>query len=169
MAATLTSWGTDGSLALSAPLTLPAPSTRPGRDRRRALALVPPVAPAQPSSRRRGMAPATTHPVRELAVRGTVHVTRAGRLAISLLVSTLLGGGIVLGVAMVNRPGAIASASTAPALPTVVVEKGQTLSEIARDHLPDLAIHQGVVALQQANGLSTDRIMIGQRLVIPKG
>lgn len=177
MAATLTSWGTDGSLALSPGVPRPVlPSRRPAAgDRRRGLSLVPPVGASPVGAPARGIRPAASAPVRpalrpaRTVASGAVHLTRAGRLAISLLVLALLAGGIMLGLAMADRPAVASAAPAAPALPTVVVRKGQTLSEIARDHLPGLAIHQGVVALQQANGLSSDRIMIGQRLVIPRG
>lgn len=88
-----------------------------------------------------------------------VRLTRFGRLVVAALVAA------VVAVLTVAAAGSFASAS-APAA-TVTVESGETLSQIAAERLPDLAIPDGVVAIQLANSLSSDHVYAGQSLVIP--
>ena len=48
-----------------------------------------------------------------------------------------------------------------------MVESGQTLSGLAESYLPSRVIGDGVAAIQIANGLSSEHVQAGQRLVIP--
>ena len=50
---------------------------------------------------------------------------------------------------------------------SVVVQHGQTLSEIAAVHLPGLPVGQGVVEIQLANSLNSLQVQAGQVLQIP--
>ncbi|MEO7751814.1 MAG: LysM peptidoglycan-binding domain-containing protein [Terracoccus sp.] len=93
------------------------------------------------------------------AARPTLRATRRGRLATSVLVAIAV---VLLALA---ASGTFASASVSPR--TLVVESGQTLSQIAATQLPDLPVSEGVIALQLANGLSTAHIHAGQSLVVP--
>jgi hypothetical protein len=47
------------------------------------------------------------------------------------------------------------------------VSRGQTLSQIAAQQLPDLPLRDGVAALQLANGLNASDIHAGQVLTVP--
>ena len=63
----------------------------------------------------------------------------------------------------------VTASSAAPVGPsaTVTVERGQTLSQLASVHLPQLSIAEGVAQLRLANGLNSSNVEAGQRLVIP--
>lgn len=51
---------------------------------------------------------------------------------------------------------------------TVTVAPGQTLSEVAARHLPDLPRGTAVSQIQRANGLSSMHVSAGQQLTIPR-
>ncbi len=125
---------------MSAPAAATAvPAWGPAPSRRRHLVLVPSGPEATP---------------REAA---RVTLTRRGRLVV---LTVLVGLVVALG-------WAVGGASAAPEGRTVVVEQGQTLSEIAATHLPGLSVQAGVVELQQQNRLATSHVHAGQELVIP--
>ncbi|MDN5794960.1 MAG: LysM peptidoglycan-binding domain-containing protein [Intrasporangium sp.] len=95
------------------------------------------------------------------APAGRLHVTRRGRVLLTLAVLALL--------ATAGLGATMAFAST-PAQPhTVTVQAGQTLSEIAVAELPGVAPHDAIVEIQVANSLSTDQVHMGQTLTIPAG
>lgn len=50
-----------------------------------------------------------------------------------------------------------------------VVLPGQTLTQIAAEHLPQLPVREAVVRLQLANNLSAPEVTTGQTLSIPAG
>ena len=86
-------------------------------------------------------------------------MTRRGRLVRT---------GLATAVALVltwTVVGVVAASAVTPHL--VTVTRGQTLSEIAAQQLPDLPVRDGVVAIQLANGLSTGDIHAGQVLTVP--
>ena len=88
-----------------------------------------------------------------------VRMTRRGRLVRS---------GLAVAAALVitwTIVGAVAAGAAAPHL--VTVTRGQTLSEIAAQQLPELPVHDGVVAIQLANGMSATDIHAGQVLTVP--
>lgn len=93
-----------------------------------------------------------------------VRLTRAGRLAMTVTVALLLAAVLTL---VVSGPGAAASGASQGR--HIVVQPGQTLSELAVAAWPDLAVHQGVVRIQRANKLASTQIFAGQALVIPAG
>ncbi|MCU1537795.1 MAG: Peptidoglycan-binding lysin domain [Humibacillus sp.] len=88
-----------------------------------------------------------------------VRLTRAGRLLVTLVVASTAA---LLGVGLA---GQLASAGSAPR--PVTVSAGDTLSQLAARELPALPIREGVIEIQLANQLSTDRITAGQTLLIP--
>lgn len=106
----------------------------------RHLALVPQLAPAQ------GV---------ESAV---MHITRRGRLARAVAIVLTIA---VLAVATVTM------VTPASAAIEVEVQPGQTLSEIAATHLPNVPLDRAMVAVQLENDMNSTHVQTGQRLVIP--
>jgi LysM repeat protein len=90
----------------------------------------------------------------------SLRLTRIGRLAISGAVALA-----ALAVAFVAFTGG--AAASAP-VETVTVQQGQTLSQIAAEHLSGVSIATGVAELQAANDLSSAQVQAGQSLVIPQ-
>lgn len=88
-----------------------------------------------------------------------MRLTSFGRLVVSVLAA------IVLALLLSTYAGSLASASGDAE--EITVQAGQTLSEIAAKHLPDLSIRDAVVELQILNGLSTSHIHAGQTLRVP--
>lgn len=88
-----------------------------------------------------------------------MHLTRRGRIVVALLVASVV---VVVAVILAGR---LAVASGEPHV--IIVQRGQTLSEIAQRELPQLPIAEGVVRLQVANGMSTPALLAGQTLFIP--
>lgn len=121
---------------------VPAPSRRPSRQSPPRLVLVP-----------------TGESVREAPQPG-LRLTRAGRLVLTSAV--LL---VTLAIAFVGLTGG-AAASSAPV--TVTVQQGETLSQIAAEHMGG-SVSAAVAELQLANGLSTAQVQAGQQIVIPQG
>lgn len=122
---------------------VPSPTRRPSRPCPPRLVLVP-----------------TGEAVRE-APQAALHLTRAGRLVITSAV--LL---VALGMAFIGLTGG-AAATSAPV--TVTVEQGQTLSQIAAEHMSGSSIATAVAELQLANDLSSAQVRAGQQIVIPQG
>lgn len=125
---------------MSAAAALQDPTALPwdGQPRRGHLRLVP-----SPTSGSTGPAP--------------VRLTRRGRLSVTL--STLL--------ALVVAVFALLAVLPADAGSEIVVQPGQTLSEIAVTHLPELTVDRAMVQIQRANGMNTGQVQAGQTLVIP--
>lgn len=90
-----------------------------------------------------------------------LRLTRTGRLVITSVI--LL---VALVIAVVGLTGG-AAASSAPV--AVTVEQGQTLSQIAAEHMGGTSIATAVAELQLANGLSSAQVQAGQQIVIPQG
>ena len=122
---------------------VPAPSRRPSRQSPPRLVLVP-----------------TGEAVRDVP-QPALRLTRAGRLIITSAV--LL---VALAIAFVGLTGG-AAATNAPV--TVTVEQGQTLSQIAAEHMTGSSVATAVAELQLANGLSSAQVRAGQQIVIPQG
>ena len=95
------------------------------------------------------------------APRPALRLTRNGRL---LLTSSVLL--IALVAAFVGVTGG-AAASSAPE--RVTVEQGQTLSQIASEHMTGTSIASAVAELRLANGLGSAQVRAGQQIVIPQG
>lgn len=90
-----------------------------------------------------------------------LRLTRAGRLALS---STVLM--LALVAAFIGLTGG-AAASSVPE--RVTVEQGQTLSQIAAEHMSGTSIASDVAELRLANGLGSAQVRAGQEIVIPRG
>jgi hypothetical protein len=95
------------------------------------------------------------------APRPALRLTRTGRLALTS--SALL---VALVVAFVGLTGG-ASATSGPE--RVTVEQGQTLSQIAAEHMGGSSIASAVAELRLANGLGSAQVRAGQQIVIPQG
>ncbi|WP_353950479.1 LysM peptidoglycan-binding domain-containing protein [Knoellia sp. S7-12] len=122
-----------------------------------------PVAPWRPQSRRRPQPRLVLVPTGESVpevVQPSLRLTRAGRLVLTSAVVL-----VALVVAFVGLTGG--AAASAPA-ETVTVQQGQTLSEIAAEHLSGVSIATGVAELQAANDLSSAQVQAGQTIVIPQ-
>ncbi len=91
-----------------------------------------------------------------------LRLTFAGQIVVAIVAALLV---FALAVAVTRVTGS----SAAPVGPsaTVTVERGQTLSQLASVHLPQLSIAEGVAQLRLANGLNSSNVEAGQRLVIP--
>lgn len=87
-----------------------------------------------------------------------VRITRRGRLALTLAtVMSLLV--VATAIAVWALPS---SAST-----QVVVEPGQTLSQIAATHLPQMPLDRAIVQVQVANDMNSLQVQAGQTLQLP--
>lgn len=122
-------------------VSMPAAPLR-GRRPQRHLRLVPPPAAHRPETRD--------------GVRLTVRGRRV--LVLAALATLLLAG---LGVSR-------ALAGSAPAADAVVVQSGQTLSQVAHAAYPSLPIWEAVVRVQQANDMNSLQVHSGQHLVLPR-
>ena len=87
-----------------------------------------------------------------------LRLTRAGRLALTVLITLLLSG-VALAV---MTPRAVSSPQR-----VVTVHAGQTLSELAATLMPEVTPAEGVARIQIANRLNSAHVLAGQQLVIP--
>ncbi|HOF63649.1 MAG TPA: LysM peptidoglycan-binding domain-containing protein [Dermatophilaceae bacterium] len=87
-----------------------------------------------------------------------LRLTRAGRLALTVLITLLLSG-VALAV---MTPRAVSSPQR-----VVTVQAGQTLSELAATLMPEVTPAEGVARIQIANRLNSAHVLAGQQLVIP--
>lgn len=90
----------------------------------------------------------------------TFRLTRFGRLVRTALLA------VVVSVAVMALWGGAAGAASPGQ--RVTVQPGQTLSQIAGQHLSELPVADAVVNLQLSNGLSSAQVHAGQELVIPE-
>jgi outer membrane murein-binding lipoprotein Lpp len=88
-----------------------------------------------------------------------LHLTRAGRLAITL---TVLVAAVVLAISLLSG-----GASATQIDHATTVESGQTLSEVAAAQLPQLPLADAVARIQVANDLAGSDVHAGQTLLIP--
>lgn len=103
------------------------------------------------------------------AVTGTVHHSSM-RLSVTPAVRRLMAlVGLVIVVALGGASvGSAAHAETASApVRQVVVQRGDTLSQIAVDEMPHLSVGEAIFRIQQANKMSTTQVSAGQTIVIP--
>lgn len=87
-------------------------------------------------------------------------LTRVGRAVVVSVALLLLVASAFIGWSGFST-GSVVPASD------VVVQPGQTLSEIAAVELPALSISEGVTRIQLANDLVSGQVTAGQVLVIP--
>ena len=101
-------------------------------------------------------------PVGAEASRTPVRVTRRGRLVLttSALLLCLTGVGV-------GAQAAIGGTS-APAYDTVVVQPGQTLSQIAQRAYPQMSVGNAIQRVQGANRLNGLQVFAGERLQLPR-
>ncbi|KYH43918.1 LysM peptidoglycan-binding domain-containing protein [Branchiibius sp. NY16-3462-2] len=120
------------------------PVDRPSRPQ---LRLVPDLPTAPP-------APRTVRPAAPL------RLTRRGMVAIGAIALTVT---VLCGLLVAH---AVAPAASGP--DSVVVQSGQTLSEVAHRALPQLPVREAVVRVQLANDLNSLQVSAGQTLLIPR-
>jgi LysM repeat protein len=112
-----------------------------------------------PSADRRGHLRVVAEGERRSRIRRVrLRITRRGRLTLTSTVGLLIA---VLAASLLGVTGP-AGASSA-----VLVQPGQTLSQIAAQQLPGVPLSQAVVDIQRANRLSGTSVAAGQELVIP--
>lgn len=117
---------------------------RPGRRPERARLVLVPTGDAVPAS-----------------PQPALRLTRTGRQVVS---------GSVLLVALVTATVGLTGGAAASSAPhRVTVEQGQTLSQIAAEHMSGTSIASAVAELRLANGLGTAQVRAGQQIVIPQG
>lgn len=118
---------------------------------------------AGPAPRRRDhlrvVRPGETAPAVHAQAEGRLTITRRGRLAVTLSVATLLV--LTVGAAAGLLPAAADGGEM------IVVQPGQTLSQIAVTHLPDLPMDRAIMELQLANNLNSLDVQAGIELQIP--
>lgn len=103
--------------------------------------------------------PGEVRPATEQGTHAMV-LTRRGRLALTLTVATV----VVLAIAAIlGMLPAAASGSH-----TVVVQPGQTLSQIAVTELPELPMDRAIVQIQLANQMNSLDVQAGTTLQIPQ-
>lgn len=123
--------------------------------------LQPPVRPS-----RRG----ATTPVRHLRlVSADEPPAHGGPLRLTVRARRLMAAAIVALAVAALAWGASTLAGGAAVPTTVTVSTGQTLSDVAARHLPDLPRGTAVSQIQRANGLSTMHVSAGATLTIPRG
>ncbi len=89
---------------------------------------------------------------------GTLHLTRRGRLAVTLSTLAVLALLPVILLTLVVPADAGAE---------VIVRPGQTLSQLAATHLPEMTQDVAIVQIQRVNGLSSSQLQAGQVLQLP--
>ena len=89
-----------------------------------------------------------------------LRITRAGRLAITLTIVVAVAAAVAIALFPGGAPASSADHAT-------TVQPGQTLSEIAAQQLPQLAVSDAVARIQVANDLTSSQVHAGQSLVIP--
>lgn len=89
-----------------------------------------------------------------------LRITRAGRLAITLAVVAAVAVAVAIAAFPSGAPAGSGDHAT-------TVQPGQTLSEIAAQQLPGLAVPDAVARIQIANDLTSAQVHAGQSLVIP--
>lgn len=120
--------------------------------------LVPVARPSRPDLRLVPDLPDT--PARAVQPAARLRLTRRGYLAVGLIVVALTAA---CGVLIAH------AAAPAPTGPTsVVVQSGQTLSEVAHHALPQLPVQEAVTRVQLANDLNSLQVSAGQTLLIPR-
>ncbi|MGB5950973.1 MAG: LysM peptidoglycan-binding domain-containing protein [Ornithinimicrobium sp.] len=85
-------------------------------------------------------------------------MTRRGRLALTMSSLMALVIAAVLALSMMGPASADSQ---------VVVQPGQTLSQIAASELPHLSLDRAIVDIQLANQMNTLHVQAGQTLTIP--
>lgn len=98
------------------------------------------------------------------AARGTVRLTRRGRLVV--LVAAVVA---VLAVGFFFASGSVATEEPGTPEPTRVVQvgAGDTLWDIAADIAPDGDVRAMVDRIEKLNALDSGMVIAGQELVVP--
>lgn len=129
----------------------------------------PAVRTGHPELRRSGAMPGRRDHLRAVpdlpagaGARPTAHITRRGRLLLTTLAMALCLTGGVTGAraAMGGTP--------APTYDIVVVQSGQTLSQVAHRAYPRLPVDNAIQRVQSANRLNTLQVFAGERLQLPR-
>lgn len=112
----------------------------------------------------------SVRPVRRAAVAASlavrpapVRLTRRGRLVRTLVAFAVLCLLASLAVARLAAPGPLVADRV------VIVQPGQTLTQIAREQLPQRPVAEGIELLRELNAMNSTVLVAGQSLLIPAG
>lgn len=98
-------------------------------------------------------------------VRSHLRLTRRGRVVFTTLAAAPL---VIVAVLLGMNGGiAIATSSSAPDLPTVTVESGQSLWSVAESIAPDHDPRDVIYEISALNGLDSVSVDAGQVLSVP--
>ncbi|MGD0061939.1 MAG: LysM peptidoglycan-binding domain-containing protein [Streptosporangiaceae bacterium] len=101
---------------------------------------------------------------------GSLRLTRRGRIVVVTMIALLLAGLSLAIAGAAQATGHSASQRTAgPSLAQVVVRPGQTLWSVAENADPNSDPRQVIQQISQLNALTSDTLMAGQRLWVPRG
>lgn len=103
----------------------------------------------------------SVHRVRTRPCQTAVVITRRGRLVLTTVVAAIAAIAGIAGTVWLAGSGPSAAARV------LTVERGQTLSQIARTAMPDVSTQEAVLRLELANDLTSSQIHAGQRLTVP--
>jgi hypothetical protein len=120
-----------------------------------------PPAPARPAQARPGVSPSSaTSPLR---------LTRRGRIVVAVMAALLVAGLLLAVAGAAQATGHSASQrATGPNLARVVVRPGQTLWSVAENADPNADPRLVIQQMAQLNALTSDNLVAGQRLWVPR-
>jgi len=93
-----------------------------------------------------------------------LHLTARGRAVLMLLSAVFLLGVVLLSGAISAEAG---TQSAGPATASIVVERGQSLWQIATRIAPGADPREVVTTIRELNGLGDTTIVAGQSIVVP--
>lgn len=101
--------------------------------------------------------------------RTRLRLTRRGRIVFTALAALpLVALALGLGLASGGARAASEGATGAVRFDTIVVERGETLWQIALDHAPDDDPRDVIAAIVRLNALGSTDIVPGQQLALPE-
>jgi LysM domain len=125
-----------------------------------------PLAPARPAPAR----PAQARPgVSPSSATSPLQLTRRGRIVVAVMAALLVAGLLLAGAGAAQATGHSASQrATGPNLARVVVRPGQTLWSVAENADPNADPRLVIQQVAQLNALTSDNLVAGQRLWVPR-
>lgn len=131
-----------------------------------------PLAPAPPATARPAPAPAPAPArpgVSPSSATSPLRLTRRGRIVVAVMAALLVAGLslAVAGAAQATGPSA-SQRATGPNLARVVVRPGQTLWSVAENADPNADPRLVIQQIAQLNALTSDNLVAGQRLWVPR-
>jgi hypothetical protein len=138
-------------------------------------ALVAPAQPAsaQPASARPASArpaPAWSAPARPVPATSPLRLTRRGRIVVGVMVALLVAGLSLAAAGAAQAIGrSVPKRASGASLTRIVVRPGQSLWSVAQSADPNADPRQVIQQIAQLNALTSDTVMVGQQLWVPRG